>query len=317
LPLSWAQAIGRALGHAAYLALPGYRRLAQEHLGFAFGDRMAAAERRRIARGVFANLGQSAMEWLALPGISATMLQQMITCEGLEHLQAALKQGNGVVMVSAHFGNWELVPLYVKSLGFEGGVLARRLRYPEYESFLISMRGEKGVPTFARGSLKDIATLLRSNQVIGIMPDQDMDSLDGVFVDFFGHPTYTPVGPAALAMLTRAPILPCFLIREGARFRFVIEPPVKVGETRNRMETLAQLTQGWSAVVESYIRRYPDHWVWMHRRWKTKPMASAPAPEAPPGSQAAAANTCSDTDRGAGLRTGCSGLLKAPWGSRL
>ena len=150
-------------------------------------------------------------------------------------------------------------------MGFEGGVLARRLRYPEYESFLISMRGAKGVPTFVRGSVKEVARVLRANQIIGILPDQDIDSLEGVFVNFFGHPAHTPVGPAALSLMTGAPILPCFMIREGATFRLIIEPPVTVPQTADRTEALTRLTQGWSDVIESYVRRYPEQWVWMHQ----------------------------------------------------
>jgi KDO2-lipid IV(A) lauroyltransferase len=220
---------------------------------------------------VFLNLGQNMMEWLLLPKLSMGEIQRMITSQGVEHLRQALSQGNGAIIVTAHFGNWELIPLYLKSLGFEGGVLARRLRYPEYESFLITMRGARGVPTFARGSVKAVAKLLRANQIVGMLPDQDVDSLEGVFVNFFGHPAYTPLGPAALSLTTGAPILPCFIIREGARFRLVIEPSLYAPQTTDRTQAMRVLTQTWSDVVESYIRHYPDHWVWMHRRWKTQP----------------------------------------------
>ncbi len=270
-PLAIARAFGRTLGGCAYRCLGLQRRLTQEHLRIAFGEGVSASERSRIARRVFTNLGQTFMEWLHLSAMSTASLQALITCEGLEQLREALTQGHGVILVTAHFGNWELIPLYLRSLGFEGGVLARRLRYPEYESFLIDLRGKRGIPTLARGSLKDVTRLLRANQIVGMLPDQDMDSLEGMFVDFFGHPAHTPVGPAALSLMSGAPVLPCFLIRDGARFRLVIEPPVATPATHDRIEAIAVLTQGWSRVVESYVRRYPDHWMWMHRRWKTRP----------------------------------------------
>lgn len=280
LPLGIARALGRALGAAAYAVLGPIRRLTQEHLAYAFGPSLTASDRRRITRGVFGNLGQNMVEWLQLPRWSAQRLQALVAAEGLDHLRQALSRGRGAILLTAHFGNWELIPLYLRGLGFEGGVLARRLRYPEYESFLLSMRGEKGVPTFARGSLKEVAKVLRANQIIGMLPDQDMDSLDGVFVEFFGHPAYTPVGPAALAVMTGAPILPCFLVRDGASFRLVIEPPVEAPERADRAQTMTALTQAWSRVMESRIRRHPDQWVWMHRRWKTKPTTDnrQPAP---------------------------------------
>ena len=271
VPLATARAFGRILGACAYRCLGLQRRLTQEHLRIAFGEGVGTAERSRIARRVFANLGQTFMEWLHLSAVSAASLQALITCDGLEHLRQALGQGNGAFLLTAHFGNWEMIPLYLGGLGFKGGVLARRLRYPEYESFLIDLRGARGIPTLARGSLKEVAGLLRANQIVGMLPDQDMDSLEGMFVDFFGRPAHTPVGPAALSLMSGAPMLPCFLIRDGAGFRLVIEPPVAKPATRDRTEAIAALTQGWSRVVESYIRRYPDHWMWMHRRWKTRP----------------------------------------------
>ncbi|MBI3996880.1 MAG: LPS export ABC transporter periplasmic protein LptC [Candidatus Omnitrophica bacterium] len=274
LPLPAARAVGRFLGFLAYGLLRGQRQLTKAHLAYAFGDSLAPAQRARIARGVFRNLGQSAMEWLLLPKLSLDTVKQLITCEGLEHLRHALAKGDGVILVSPHFGSWEFVPLYLKSVGCEGAILARRLRYAEYESFLISMRGEKGVTTLARGSLKDVAKLLRANQMVGMLPDQDMDSLEGIFINFFGHPAYTPVGPAALSLMTGAPIVPCFMIRDQARFRFVIEPPLSAPSGVDRAQAMTQLTQAWSDAMESKIRQYPDHWVWMHRRWKTQPNAA-------------------------------------------
>jgi KDO2-lipid IV(A) lauroyltransferase len=271
LPLRLVRVVGRALGALAYALLGEQRRLAAAHLEYAWGASLSAAQRSRIVRGVFRNLGQTAMEWLVLPRFSKEDLQRLIDVQGLEHLRAALSRGNGVIMVTGHLGNWELLPVCLRELGFEGGVLARRLRYPEYESFLIKLRGARGIPTFARGSIKEVAKLLRANQIVGVLTDQDTNSLEGVFVEFFGHPAYTPVGPSALSMITGSPILPCFVVREGARFRLVIEPPVAVPPLEDRARTLTAMTQAWSRTIESYIRRYPDQWVWMHRRWKTQP----------------------------------------------
>jgi len=271
LPVGVAQLLGRGAGLAAYSLLGAQRRLALRHLEGAFGPALSPTQRRRVARGVFRNLGQSLLEWLALSWGSSEQLQRLISADGVEHLRSALAKGNGVIAVTAHFGNWELIPLYLTSLGFEGGVLARRLRYPEYESFLVAMRKARGVRTLARGSLRDVAALLRANQVVGMLPDQDVDSLEGIFVDFFGKAAYTPIGPAALSVMTGAPIIPCFLIRKGSRFRLVIEPPLTAPRGVDRSQAMAELTRAWSRVVESYIRRYPDHWVWMHRRWKTQP----------------------------------------------
>lgn len=277
LPLPAAQAVGRAVGSAAYYLAASQRRLAKRHLALAFGQALPPAEQRKAALGAFQNLGQNIAEWLVLPRLSVAQVQRLIDAEGVEHLRAALAQGNGVMAITAHFGNWELISIYVASLGYQGGVLARRLRYPEYESFLLAMRGEKGVPTYVRGSLKEVASVLRANHIIGMLPDHDIDSLEGVFVDFFGRPAHTVIGPAALSLMTKAPILPMFMIRQGGRFKLVIEPPVAMPATADRRLAMRELTQSWSRVMESYIRRYPDHWTWMHPRWKTQPKTEPPA----------------------------------------
>jgi KDO2-lipid IV(A) lauroyltransferase len=270
-----AGALGAAVGWLAYSLLRGQRRLTLQHLAYGFGEAMPEVERRRVARRVFMNLGRNALEWLQLPRRSLDDIQRQVTAQGVEHVRDALAKGAGVIMVSGHFGNWEILPLYFRTLGFDrGGVLARPLRYPEYEAFFIGMRAAKGVPTIARGSVKDVARALRANGLVGMMPDQDIASMEGMFVEFFGHSAYTPVGPAALSLMTGAPIVPCFVIRDGRRFRIAIEPPLTAPEGVERPQALAQLTQAWSDVVESYIRRYPDHWVWMHRRWKTQPVTS-------------------------------------------
>ncbi len=271
LPLSVAQALGWLLGHLGYGCLAQQRALVEEHLETAFGPTLSRSTRDRIARGVFVNLGKNAFEWLVIERLPAKQLERLIDIQGIGYLQQAASHHRGIIAISGHYGNWELSPMRVATLGMKGGVLARRLRYPEYERFLWTMRSRKGVTTFDRGSLKAVSAILRADQIIGMMADQDTDSLDGVFVDFFGRPAYTPVGPAALSLLTGAPIVPCSTTRVGRRFRLVFDEPIVPTRSGDRMHDLHQLTQAWSRVVESHIRSHPDHWVWMHRRWKTQP----------------------------------------------
>ena len=283
---------------AAYIGLRRHRKLAQAHLRMAFGPALSDMTCGYVARRTFLNLGKNAMEWFVLDRLAPDALLRLVEVHGLSHLRQALAKGQGVIALSAHFGNWELLALALASLGFEGGVVARHLRYPEYEAFLRNMRQRKGVQTHARGgTFKEIARELRANRIIGMMPDQDIDSLDGVFVDFFGRPTYTPVGPAALALMTGATILPCFIVRIGRRFRIVIEEAIPVAGSGDRAQELLEITQTWSRMVESYIRAHPDHWVWMHRRWKTQRAVEHPVAEdrdpAPAAASPAACGTSS------------------------
>ena len=276
LPLAMSRALGRGLGLFAYRVLGAQRCAAMDHLEYALGDAYTPSQRDRITRGVFLNLGANIVEWLALPRLSTKGLQRLVRSEGVDHLRTALAQGHGAIVITPHFGNWEYISPYLRTLGFEGGVLARPLRYPEYESLLINLRAARGIQTLMRGSTKEAARLLQRNQVLGLLPDQDIDSLDGIFVDFFGHPAHTPVGPATLSVMTGAPIVPCFMIREGSRFRLVITPALSASEGMDRTQAAVALTKAWSQVFETYIRRHPHHWVWMHRRWKTRPADEAP-----------------------------------------
>ena len=271
LPLPVAQAIGSIVGLVIYALLARYRSLARAHLRMAFGESLSEPTERRIARRVFMNLGRTMLEWFVIDRLSPAQLARVVDIQGLPHMEQALQKGRGAICVSAHFGNWELGPMSMAQRGFQGAVIARQLRYPEYQDFLWSMRERKGVRTIDRGAIKPVLQVLRANQLIGMMPDQDMDSVEGLFVEFFGRPAYTPVGPAALSMLTGAPIVPCFVVRVGRRFRLVIEEPIAVPRTGDRAADLIAITQAWSRRVEAHIRAYPDHWVWMHRRWKTQP----------------------------------------------
>lgn len=279
LPLRAAQVVGRVVGAVAYGVLGRYRRLTWAHLRLAFGSGLSEKSQRRIARRVFVGLGKTVMEWWVVDRFSPARLRRIVEVHGLCHLDRALAKGRGVIALSAHFGNWELLAITLAGHGYRGGVLARPLRYPEYEQALWGMRARKGVATVARGSLKDVTRVLRDHQIIGMMTDQDTDSLEGVFVEFFDRPAYTPVGPAALSLATGAPIVPCFLVRMGGRFRLTLEEPITIERTGDRARDLVEITQAWSRVVETYLRRYPDQWVWMHERWKTSPQSTVHSPQ--------------------------------------
>ena len=274
LPLSVAQALGAALGTVGYVVARSYRRLTLQHLAQAVGAETTERQRRRIARRLFRHLGMNVIEWFSLSKLDARCLERhyIVPPGAVERVRTALARGRGVVMLSAHLGNWEYLAAYFGMLGFPGTVIARRLRYPEYEQFFLELRRANGVATFdRRNAFQDLVRRLRAGECLGILPDQDVDSVDGVFVDFFGRPAYTPVGPVALALVSGAVILPSYTVREGGRHKILIEEPLELVRTGDRQRDLVENTQRWSRITESYIRQYPDQWVWMHRRWKTQP----------------------------------------------
>jgi len=271
LPRAVSMALAGMAGIGAFLLASKYRNRALDNLKSVFGNTKSDAEIRRIARAVFVNLAKNAIELVNLPKISASNIDSLVSIEGRAILDGELAKGRGVIVVTGHFGNWELMPVTLRIKGYAGSVIGRRIYFDRYDRYLNSLRKTHGVEIIYRDdSPRKILKVLKSNGVLGIVADQDVDSVDGVFVDFFGHPAYTPLGPVALAKVTGASLVPAFMIRAGRRHRLVFEKPIELIDTGDKDADNTENTKRWSDVVEAYIRKYPDQWVWMHRRWKTE-----------------------------------------------
>ncbi len=272
LPVSIGRAIAQVLGRCAFFLLPRYRNITIENLSRAFGNEKTPDEIRRIAVKVFENLGRNAAELVNFPKINRENIDCFIRTEGLDIVDESFAKGKGTIILASHFGNWELLGLTFRVKGYPGVTIGRRIYFYKYDKYLNHLRRTQDINVIYRDeSPKKMLKTLRENKILGIVADQDVDSVDGVFVNFFGRSAYTPVGPVVLAKATDAKLIPVFAIREGSRHRLVIEKPVELVDTGNRNADIVTNTQKWSDVVESYIRRYPEQWVWMHRRWKTHP----------------------------------------------
>ena len=273
LPLKAGLKIGEWLGKLAFYILKKERNIALNNIDTAFGNSKSREEKEVIAREVFENLGKSFVELLALAKFNKNNIKRYIDCRGLEVIESFTRGNKGAIALSAHLGNWELLAHYFAIQGFPVNVIARRLRMEQFEKFLDRIRKRNRVNVLYRdASAKDVIGLLKENKFIGIMPDQDMKSVSGVFVDFFGRPAYTPDGPALLSFLTGAPIIPCFIVRKPFGHEIVIEEPMELENTGDREKDVLENTQRYTKVIENYIRRFPSQWVWFHERWKTKPM---------------------------------------------
>ena len=259
-------------GWCAYHLLRRERRKALDNLAAAFGGEMTAAERARIARGVFVNQGKTMAELALSPRMDSAALHRLVSMEGREIIDREKRKGKGIIIITGHLGNWELIPAYFVSVGLHGGVVARRVYYEKYERLLSRLRLSKGFRVFYRDeSPRAILKTLKNNEVVGILADQDVRKLDGVFVEFFGRPAYTPTAPVLIAMKTGAPLIPARIVREGRKHRIVVDEPIPLRRSGDREADLVHNTQAWSRVIERYIREHPDQWVWMHRRWRTRP----------------------------------------------
>ena len=271
LPISIGVRIAGLLGICAYLVLPKYRNIAIANLESAFYREKSPREIRRIAREVFANLARSACEVINFPKINEKNIDRFVRIEGIEHVDRSFEAGKGTIILASHFGNWELLGMTFRVKGYPGVTIGRKIYFYKYDNFLNGLRKSHDVNVIYRDdSPRKMLKVLKENRILGIVADQDVDSVEGVFVNFFGKPAYTPIGPAALARASHAEMIPCFVIRRRYGHVLKIEEPVKLVRTENKEADLVINTQRWSAVIESYIRRYPEQWVWMHKRWKTK-----------------------------------------------
>ena len=271
LPLKWGLNIGQGLGRSIFFLFKKARSKALDNLNVSFADSKSKEEKEIIARGVFENLGKNLVEVISLSKFNRKNIDAYIKCRGLEVITKFIEQGRGGIVLSAHFGNWELMAHYFGIKGYSVNVIARRVRMEQFENLLAKVRKRHGVKILYRdASAKETTALLKKNEFVGVMPDQDMDSVSGVFVDFFGRKAFTPNGPAILNLLTGVPIIPCFMVRKDLGHEIEIGEPIELSAAGNRHRDILENTQRYTKIIEDQIRKYPSQWVWFHDRWKTK-----------------------------------------------
>lgn len=248
-------------------------RLAMKNLDYAYGESIPKSQKREIIKKIYGNLGRTLSEMTRIRKGDLDYVASMV--EGRDaaaKIREVLDRGRGIVCVTPHFGNWEFFPGWMKIQGFPSSAVGKRQRNRILNEQVVQMRRDIGTEViYYDESPRRMLRALKENRVLGLMPDADTARLDGIFVDFFGRPTYTPTGPASLAILGRTPILPLFLVFENGRYRVVAEPAIEPSQESRSEEELRRLTKHWSDAFERQIRLHPDHWMWFQRRWTTTP----------------------------------------------
>lgn len=271
LPFKGAVGVGAFFGRLFYALDRRHRKVALDNLRIALGREKSEEEMRRIALAAFQNLGRSAAEFVRIPGMSDAEIGRRVEVDGFEHYLAARAEKKGVIYVTAHFGNWELMATALALKGFPIHVIARPLDNPYLDRLIKRWRERGGNRVLnKRVAAREIIQLIRGGGTVGFLIDQNTARDESVFVDYFGKAAATHKGLAIVALRTGAPMLPVFILRENDRFRIVIEKPLKIVRTGTLEEDIIQTTALFTEVIESYVRRYPDHWLWVHRRWKTE-----------------------------------------------
>jgi len=274
IPGSQVYGFARRLAFIGYRLVRKPRKIALESLSLAFGKEKSSREIENIARDCFVDMAKSGVELVYLMD-RPQLLKKRVKLEGRENLDKALAKGKGVILVSAHFGNF---PLMMGKLSLEGYKIAgimRPMRDARVEKIFLAKRNRLGVKTVysqpRKTCVEDSIRSLRNNELLFIPIDQNFGT-GGIFVNFFGRQAATATGPIVLAQRTKAVVLPCFIVRqEDDTHKVVFEPPLILREGETDQETVGINIQKLTDIIESYIRRYPAQWGWMHRRWKSKP----------------------------------------------
>jgi KDO2-lipid IV(A) lauroyltransferase len=259
---------GTVLGRAFHAIDGTHRRLALKNLEAAFPSR-PAAERAAIARDMFAHFGRLLTVLLKFSTMTPAQMLARVEFEGEERVRAAHGLGRGVLLFTGHFGYWEINALVHALVLQPLSVLARPLDNQRLHDLLEQVRGRTGNSViYRRGAVRRVLRALAANQGVAVLIDQHIQTADAVYVDFFNRPAATTSALAALALRTGAPVIPVFALPlPGGRFRMVYEHAVDPPRA-DHPDALRDFTQRCTDVLEMYVRRYPDLWLWMHRRWR-------------------------------------------------
>jgi Kdo2-lipid IVA lauroyltransferase/acyltransferase len=274
LPRPLAIASGRALARAVYLIGWKLRRIGDLNLKMAF-PQMSRSERKCLLRDSMVNLGRHLGEFSRFSSVTPETLRKTIDCEGLENLAAARAPGRGVIIITGHLGAWEMISFALSAFGYPFDFLVRRIENPAIERLIEETRTRFGNRTIdKRGAARSMLTTLRTGGMLGLAVDINVVRDKGIFVDFFGVPASTTFMAAKLALRTGSLIVPVFAPWEERRQRFVISigAPLTIERSGDEKKDIRQLTSKFTKVVEDCVRRHPDQWLWIHKRWRTRPV---------------------------------------------
>jgi KDO2-lipid IV(A) lauroyltransferase len=273
LPVPVALSAGKSIGNFAYLFAGNLRRTGRRNLQLAFPEK-SEVEHDEIIRGCFQSLGRQLGVFSKFARSPIEDLYKVFKITGLEHYEKLKAENKGVVFFTAHLGAWELLPLCSSLRGNPLNVVVRRLDNPKVEELVEKTRSRWGNHTLDKLSAgRQMIKVLRSGEALGLLTDLNVVGEEAIFVDFFGVPAATNFMVAKLALRTRAPIMPMFAPwdKKLGKFDLQVSPPVEVEVTGDEETDVRNLTAKLSAITEEKINSYPDQWLWIHKRWKTRP----------------------------------------------
>ena len=273
LPLKTSMKFGKSLGKFIGARFPKLQKTARRNLEIAFPE-MPDDEREKIIRGTFESLGRHLGFVSHFRKFKHEDVRNLVEVVGREHLDRAVAAGKGILFFTGHFGSWEVFNLLPPAFGYAMNILVRRIDNPLVENFVDNFRTQFGSVTLDKTkSARTMFRVLERGEILGILADLNVQEREGTFVDFFGVPASTTTSIAKLALKTDAIVLPAFAVWEESKEKYVVhlEPPIGYRAGDNSDENVRQLTQDITAVVEHYVKKYPEQWLWIHKRWNTRP----------------------------------------------
>lgn len=270
MPRSLRLKIGRLLGHGAWLIVPAWRKkMAADNVEQAL--HVSAADSLAIVKRSVVRFGPMLMDVLAFPYMTRAKMDRIVKWEGREHLDAAVAEGKGVVMATAHFGNWEMMAAATGLSGYQAVAVGRKQNNPAMDTLITGLRSSVGARATYKTGVLEMARMLGQGWIIGLLMDQDAGPA-GLSMYFFGRPSYVPQGPAALARLKQAPIAPCVMFdQQDGSYLMKCWPVLHVERTTDKDADILCMTEQLVHWLEETITERPELWFWLHNRWKTQP----------------------------------------------
>lgn len=274
LPKGLRSSFGGKIGRLTPFFLRKRSMVVRNNLKIAFGKTKNEEEIKKIYRSFFQEVGKELFELLSLLGASKEKIKDAVTIEGKKNLDDALKNGKGVIGLSAHFGCFPLLCFRLVAEGYPFSVVARHPRNKKLSDFFLAVRDRMGVGFFPdkpmRDCVRNTLSCLRKNEILFLQIDLNVSSKGGkVYVDFFGKSVPTPTAPVSLSIKTGSPILPMFIVKDSdGRHKIIIDKPVILKSSGIKGDDIYFNTAKLSKIIEAYIIKYPTHWWWLHKRWR-------------------------------------------------
>lgn len=274
LPNSGRRMLGSFLGEICWLFVPDKRRkLAVDNIKR--GLKLSDTEALEIAKSSTTRFGRMFMEVLAFPRVDKHNIDKYVHLEGASNLAEALSFGHGVVLITAHSGNWELLGAALAMHGFPLAVVVQKQTSEAMDRFINEYRTMVGMHVTYKTGVREMIRLLGEGKVVALLMDQDANR-DGVFVDFFGRLASTPAGSAVLARMKDSPIVPAFITENSdGTHTAIIQPYQMPAKTNDKNQDIQSTTAKLTKIIEQHVRQYPQEWFWLHNRWKTRPPENA------------------------------------------